>query len=141
MADTFTAPTHPNIGRQYSVPETVTVNGVRHELDIDARTTSLDLLRERLLLTGAKKGCNRGECGTCTVIRNGRRVNGRMILVGSLDGDELITIEGLAKDPVQQAFVDDDAFQCGFCTPGQVLSAVGCVSEGTRAMRPRSGRG
>jgi xanthine dehydrogenase YagT iron-sulfur-binding subunit len=134
MADTVIARTHPETCRQYSVRVRVNVNGLHHELYLDPRTTLLDLLRERLLLTGAKKGCNRGECGTCTVIRNGRRVNACMILAGSLDGDELTTIEGLAEDgslhPVQQAFIDHDAFQCGFCTPGQVMSAVGCIAEG-----------
>ena len=110
------------------------VNGRHHEVRIDARTTLLDLLREHLELTGTKKGCNFGECGACTVHLNGRRVNGCMILAASVAGGEVTTIEGLADDgrlhPVQQAFIDQDAFQCGFCTPGQVMSAVALLREG-----------
>ena len=110
------------------------VNGRLYEATIDARTTLLDLLRERLALTGAKKGCNFGECGACTVHLNGRRVNGCLVLAASVDGAQVTTIEGLASDgalhPVQQAFIDHDAFQCGFCTPGQVMSAVALIGEG-----------
>jgi xanthine dehydrogenase YagT iron-sulfur-binding subunit len=110
------------------------VNGRDHEVTIDVRTTLLDLLREHLELTGTKKGCNFGECGACTVHLNGRRVNGCMILAASVAGAEVTTIEGLADDgrlhPVQQAFIDQDAFQCGFCTPGQVMSAVALLREG-----------
>jgi xanthine dehydrogenase YagT iron-sulfur-binding subunit len=111
------------------------VNGVDRELDgVDARVTLLDLLRERLDLTGAKKGCNRGECGACTVLLDGRRVNGCMVLAAAADGREVTTVEGLASGdelhPVQRAFIDHDAFQCGFCTPGQVISAVACIREG-----------
>jgi xanthine dehydrogenase YagT iron-sulfur-binding subunit len=110
------------------------VNGRSHEMVVDARTTLLDLLREHLDLTGAKKGCNFGECGACTVHLNGRRVNGCMVLAASVEGAEVTTIEGLAENgelhPVQQAFIDHDAFQCGFCTPGQVMSAVALVREG-----------
>ena len=112
---------------------TLCVNGRRHEVRVDARTTLLDLLRERLELTGAKKGCNFGECGACTVHLNGRRVNGCMVLAGAAEGAEVTTIEGLATNgrlhPVQQAFIDHDAFQCGFCTPGQVMSAVALIRE------------
>ena len=113
----------------------LTVNGTEHELaDVDARTTLLDLLRERLDLTGAKKGCNRGECGACTVLLDGRRVNGCMVLAAAADGREVTTVEGLgepdALHPVQRAFIEHDAFQCGFCTPGQVISAVACILEG-----------
>src|SRR5258707_1176312 len=101
---------------------------------VDTRTTLLDLLREHLELTGTKKGCNFGECGACSVHLNGRRVNGCMILAASAEGAEVTTIEGLAEDgklhPVQQAFIDHDAFQCGFCTPGQVMSAVALIREG-----------
>jgi xanthine dehydrogenase YagT iron-sulfur-binding subunit len=111
------------------------VNGADRELsDVDARASLLDVLRERLDLTGAKKGCNRGECGACTVLLEGRRVNGCMVLAAAADGCEVTTVEGLADGenlhPVQRAFIDHDAFQCGFCTPGQVISAVGCIAEG-----------
>jgi len=113
----------------------VRVNGVDHDLSgVDARVSLLDLLRERLDLTGAKKGCNRGECGACTVMLDGRRVNGCMVLAAAADGLEIVTVEGLADGdtlhPVQRAFIEHDAFQCGFCTPGQVISAVACVAEG-----------
>jgi xanthine dehydrogenase YagT iron-sulfur-binding subunit len=110
------------------------VNGARHTIVCDARTTLLDLLREQLRLTGTKKGCNRGECGACTVLVNGARVNACMVFAASVDGAEVTTVEGLAGEdglhPVQQAFIDADAFQCGFCTPGQLMSAVGCIREG-----------
>lgn len=112
----------------------VRVNGQHHRLSVDARLTLLDLLRERLLLTGTKKGCNFGECGACTVHLDGRRVNACMILAAAVDGREVTTIEGLATadrlHPVQQAFIEYDAFQCGFCTPGQVMSAVSLLEEG-----------
>ena len=110
------------------------VNGTGHALDFHARTSLLDLLREHLGLTGTKKGCNRGECGACTVLLDGARVNACMVLAASADGREVTTVEGLAAGgglhPVQQAFIDQDAFQCGFCTAGQIMSAVGCVREG-----------
>lgn len=111
------------------------VNGVERQLeDVDARTSLLDLVRERLDLTGAKKGCDRGECGACTVLLEGRRVNACMVLAVATDGLEVVTVEGLADGdslhPVQRAFIDHDAFQCGFCTSGQVISAVACVAEG-----------
>jgi len=113
----------------------VRVNGIDHVLPgIDARVSLLDLLREHLDLTGAKKGCNRGECGACTVLLEGRRVNGCMVLAAAVDGREVTTVEGLAANgelhSVQKAFIDHDAFQCGFCTPGQVISAVACIREG-----------
>ena len=110
------------------------VDGIEHTLDCDARTSLLDLLREHLSLTGTKKGCNRGECGACTILLDGVRVNACMVLAASADGREITTVEGLAADgrlhPVQQAFIDHDAFQCGFCTPGQIMSAVACIREG-----------
>jgi xanthine dehydrogenase YagT iron-sulfur-binding subunit len=111
------------------------VNGVEREIaGVDARVTLLDLLREHLDLTGAKKGCNHGECGACTVLLDGRRVNGCLVLAGTLDGREVVSVEGLASGErlhaVQRAFIDHDAFQCGFCTPGQVISAVACIEEG-----------
>ncbi len=110
------------------------INGLDRQMRVDARTTLLDLLREHLALTGTKKGCNFGECGACTVHLNGRRVNSCLVLAASADGAEVTTIEGLAAagklHPVQQAFIDHDAFQCGFCTPGQVMSTVALIREG-----------
>jgi xanthine dehydrogenase YagT iron-sulfur-binding subunit len=115
------------------------VNGESYESQVDARTTLLDLLREHLQLTGTKKGCNFGECGACTVHLNGRRVNACLVLAAAADGSDVTTIEGLAENgklhPVQQAFIDHDAFQCGYCTPGQVMSAVALIREG-HATRP-----
>jgi xanthine dehydrogenase YagT iron-sulfur-binding subunit len=112
----------------------VRVNGQEHRLSIDARVTLLDFLREQLGLTGTKKGCNFGECGACTVHLDGRRVNACMVLAASVDGRAVTTIEGLAKGdalhPVQQAFIEQDGFQCGFCTPGQIMSAVALIEEG-----------
>ena len=100
----------------------------------DPRTTLLDLLRERLGLTGTKKGCDRGQCGACTVLVNGRRINSCLALALSHDGADVLTIEGVAKGdelhPVQAAFIAHDGFQCGFCTPGQILSAIGMIDEG-----------
>lgn len=111
------------------------INGQPRDVEIDdPRITLLDLLRERLALTGAKKGCDRGQCGACTVLIDGRRINSCLVLAASLDGCEVVTIEGLADGerlhPVQAAFIAHDAFQCGFCTPGQILSAVGLIAEG-----------
>ena len=110
------------------------VNGKRRELSLDTRTTLLDMLREHLRLTGTKKGCDHGQCGACTVLIDGRRVNSCLTLAVMKDGAEITTIEGLAKDgtlhPVQQAFIDHDAFQCGYCTPGQICSAAGLIAEG-----------
>jgi xanthine dehydrogenase YagT iron-sulfur-binding subunit len=112
----------------------VEINGVDHQFQLQPRVTLLDMLRERLQLTGTKKGCNRGECGACTVLLDGRRVNACLVLAAAADGRKVTTIEGLADGPhlhpVQQAFIDHDAFQCGFCTCGQILSAVGCIAEG-----------
>ena len=112
----------------------LSINGEAVNAEVDTRLTLLDFLRERARLTGTKKGCNRGECGTCTLLVDGRRVNACMILIASLEGRRVTTIEGLATKselhPVQQAFIDQDAFQCGFCTPGQIMSAVGCINEG-----------
>ena len=113
----------------------LTVNGVQHEVALeDPRVTLLDLLRERLDLPGTKKGCDRGQCGACTVLLDGRRVNSCLALAVSHDGAEIVTIEGLATEdelhPVQAAFIACDGFQCGFCTPGQIMSAVGLIQEG-----------
>ena len=114
---------------------TLTVNGQMRAVDLDdPRVTLLDLLRERLLLTGTKKGCDRGQCGACTVLVDGRRINSCLALAVSLDGAAVTTIEGIARGdllhPVQQAFIDHDGFQCGFCTPGQIMSAIGMIAEG-----------
>jgi xanthine dehydrogenase YagT iron-sulfur-binding subunit len=112
----------------------VRVNGEDRRATVDVRTTLLDFLREELDLTGAKKGCNFGECGACTVHLDGRRVNACLVLAASVDGRDVLTVEGLAKDgalhPVQQAFIAHDGLQCGFCTPGQVMSAVALIAEG-----------
>ena len=113
---------------------TLRINGTEHELTVDVRTTLLDLLREHLDLTGAKKGCDHGQCGACTILLDGRRANSCIALAVAHDGAELTTVEGLAQGddlhPLQQAFIDDDAFQCGFCTPGQIMSGIGCIREG-----------
>lgn len=113
---------------------TLTINGERREIVLDdPRVTLLDLLRERLHLTGAKKGCDRGQCGACTILVDGQRINSCLALAISHDGAAITTIEGLAENgvlhPVQQAFIDHDGFQCGFCTPGQIMSAVGLIAE------------
>jgi len=112
----------------------LTVNGTLHTLKLDARTTLLDLLREHLDLTGTKKGCDQGQCGACTVLVDSRRVNSCLTFAVMYDGAQVITIEGLASDgalhPLQQAFIDHDAFQCGYCTPGQICSAAGLIAEG-----------
>jgi xanthine dehydrogenase YagT iron-sulfur-binding subunit len=113
---------------------TMTINGKHHTLELDdPRVTLLDLLRERLHLTGTKKGCDRGQCGACTILLNGRRINSCLALAVAHDGADILTIEGLAKDgelhPVQAAFIAHDALQCGFCTPGQIMSAVGLIME------------
>ena len=113
---------------------TLRVNGRRHVVDVDNRTSLLDLLREHLDLPGSKKGCDAGACGACTVLVGGRRVNACLTLAVRMDGAEVTTIEGLADGdelhPLQQAFIDNDALQCGFCTPGQIMSGVGCIREG-----------
>ena len=111
------------------------VNGGERLVALDIRTTLLDALREHLGLTGSKKGCDHGQCGACTVLVDGRRVLSCLTLAASAEGRDITTIEGLAKPdgplhPMQQAFIDHDAFQCGYCTPGQIMSAVACVTEG-----------
>ena len=112
----------------------LTVNGQSRQLKIDPRQSLLDVLRENLDLTGTKKGCDQGQCGACTVLVDGRRVVSCLTLAVMKDGASITTIEGLAKDgilhPLQQAFIDHDAFQCGYCTPGQICSAVGLIAEG-----------
>jgi xanthine dehydrogenase YagT iron-sulfur-binding subunit len=113
---------------------TLTVNGAPKQLEVAPWTTLLDALRDSLGLTGTKKGCDHGQCGACTVLLDGRRINACLTLAVMKDGAEVTTIEGLAEGealhPVQQAFVDQDAFQCGYCTPGQICSAVGLLREG-----------
>ncbi len=111
----------------------LTVNGQRHELDLDHRTTLLDALREQLGLTGSKKGCDHGQCGACTVLVDGRRANACLLLAVAASRFEITTIEGLAGPdglhPLQQAFLERDGFQCGYCTPGQIMSAAGMLAE------------
>jgi xanthine dehydrogenase YagT iron-sulfur-binding subunit len=109
------------------------VNGVRHRLDLDHRTSLLDALRDHVGLTGSKKGCDHGQCGACTVLLDGRRVNSCLVLAVCVDDAIITTVEGLSDGdrlhPVQQAFIDHDAYQCGYCTPGQICSAVGLLDE------------
>jgi xanthine dehydrogenase YagT iron-sulfur-binding subunit len=116
------------------MPVSLTVNGVEQRLKVAPWTTLLDALRDHLDLTGTKKGCDHGQCGACTVLIEGRRVLSCLTLALVAEDREITTIEGLAKDgklhPMQQAFIDQDAFQCGYCTPGQIMSAVACVAEG-----------
>src|SRR5579872_2117436 len=113
----------------------LTINGAKHDVELaDPRVTLLDLLRERLQLTGTKKGCDRGQCGACTILVDGRRINSCLALALSHDGAEILTIEGLARGdqlhPLQAAFIAHDGLQCGFCTPGQIMSALGLIHEG-----------
>jgi xanthine dehydrogenase YagT iron-sulfur-binding subunit len=118
-----------------SLSISLTVNGVARKVALDdPRVTLLDLLRERLDLTGTKKGCDRGQCGACTVLVDGRRINSCLALAVSYDGANVLTIEGVAQGdalhPVQAAFIAHDGLQCGFCTPGQIMSAIGLIQEG-----------
>jgi len=117
-----------------SVPATLQVNGKSYPIEVEARTTLLDFLRESLGLTGSKKGCDHGQCGACTVLVNGRRINSCLTLAVMHEGDQITTVEGLARDgqlsPLQDAFIRHDAFQCGFCTAGQLCSAAACLNEG-----------
>src|SRR5258708_5015895 len=143
MADTrsdasFDSQNHPtkrangSAGAEISV--SLKVNGTPHALTLDPRTTVLDLVREHLELTGTKKGCDQGQCGACTVLIDGRRANSCRTFAVMYEGAEITTIEGLAVNgalhPLQQAFIDHDAFQCGYCTPGQICSAAGVIAEG-----------
>jgi len=115
-------------------PVSFVINGDRHELTVAPWVTLLDLLRERLQLTGTKKGCDHGQCGACTVLIDGVRINSCLVLAVSRDGAQITTIEGLARGadlhPLQAAFIERDAFQCGYCTPGQICSAAGLLAEG-----------
>ena len=130
------APAKETESRDASLSREVTlrVNGEDRRLSIDARTTVLDALREHLGLTGSKKGCDHGQCGACTVLIDDRRVVSCLTLTLAAQGKEITTIEGLGSDkqlhPMQRAFIEQDAFQCGYCTPGQIMSAVACVKEG-----------
>jgi xanthine dehydrogenase YagT iron-sulfur-binding subunit len=118
------------------VDVTLGVNGTEHVLSVDPRTTLLDALRDRLGLSGTKKGCDRGQCGACTILVDGRRINSCLALAVAHQGAEIVTIEGLADrdelHPLQRAFVEHDAFQCGYCTPGQICSAVAMLDEAQR---------
>jgi xanthine dehydrogenase YagT iron-sulfur-binding subunit len=133
MSNTLPADT-PDRRAPVLLPVALRVNGRDHALTLDARTTLLDALREHLGLTGTKKGCDHGQCGACTVLVNGTRVNACLTLAVMHQRDEITTIEGLERDgalhPVQAAFVAHDGFQCGYCTPGQIMSAVGLLAEG-----------
>lgn len=117
-----------------NVPLIVEINRIKHTMNIDPRTSLLDLLRENLHMTGTKKGCDYGQCGACTVHVNGERVLSCLTLAATTDGSKVTTIEGLANGdklhPMQTAFIKHDGFQCGYCTPGQIMSAVGCIREG-----------
>ena len=123
-------PVHPT----NTLPLEVTVNGRVHELVVDPRLSVLDMLRETLDLTGTKKGCSQGACGACTVLIDGQRVNACLALAVMYDGAKITTIEGVAEGetlhPLQAAFIEHDAFQCGYCTSGQIMSGLGCISEG-----------
>jgi xanthine dehydrogenase YagT iron-sulfur-binding subunit len=129
------APAPVKSGSADKIDMTLTINGKRHNVSLDGRTTLLDALREHLGLTGSKKGCDHGQCGACTVMIDGKRVLSCLTFAAMAQGQQITTIEGLAGangelHPMQQAFIDHDAFQCGYCTPGQIVSAVACVNEG-----------
>jgi xanthine dehydrogenase YagT iron-sulfur-binding subunit len=136
---TAMAETSSDISPPEKLAVTLVINGVERRLDVVPWTSLLDALRDHLDLTGTKKGCDHGQCGACTVLVNGRRINSCLTLAVMQDGAKVTTIEGLATDgalhPLQQAFVDHDAFQCGYCTPGQICSAAGLIAEG-RAKNP-----
>lgn len=134
MAATPDAPLPPTDSGAVRIPIHLTINGASHDLDIEPWTTLLDLLRDRLDLTGTKKGCDHGQCGACTVLIDGKRINSCLTLAVVRDGAAITTIEGFAKGgqlhPLQEAFIERDAFQCGYCTPGQICSAQGLINEG-----------
>ena len=128
-------PVPPRVEPRKPISLTLTINGQEQRLVLDSRTSLLDALREHLGLTGTKKGCDHGQCGACTVLIDGRRMLSCLTFALMAKGREVTTIEGVAAPdgslhPMQQAFIDHDAFQCGYCTPGQIMSAIGCVSEG-----------
>jgi xanthine dehydrogenase YagT iron-sulfur-binding subunit len=126
--------TSPTTGPTSTVPIQLVVNGREVSVEVDPRRSLLDVLRETLDLTGTKKGCNQGACGACTVLLNGRRIVSCLTLAAMHDGAEIRTIEGLETNgelhPLQSAFVEHDGLQCGFCTPGQIMSGIGCIAEG-----------
>src|SRR6187399_3622640 len=132
--NTVAAPSSAELTPPEAVSASLTINGTRHAFMLDPRTTLLDLLREHLDLSGTKKGCDQGQCGACTVLVDGRRINSCVTFAVMHDGAQVTTIEGLGAEgalhPLQQAFIDHDAFQCGYCTPGQICSAVGLLREG-----------
>jgi xanthine dehydrogenase YagT iron-sulfur-binding subunit len=135
MAQTRPAqPIRQTIPAPHKIPLSLTVNGVERKLELAPWTTLLDALRDHLDLTGTKKGCDHGQCGACTVLVDGRRINSCLTLAVMKDGAKITTIVGLAKDgalhPLQQAFIEHDAFQCGYCTSGQICSAAGLIAEG-----------
>lgn len=133
--------TTSDVRRSAASAVTLRVNGVDHDLRIDNRTSLLDALREHLAYTGTKKGCDHGQCGACTVLLDGRRANSCLLFAVAAQGREITTVEGLAEDgplhPVQQAFLDHDGLQCGYCTPGQICSAVGMLAEAERGWPSR----
>lgn len=124
-----------------TVKLTTTINGTPTEVEIDTRTSLLDLLRERFALTGPKKGCDHGQCGACTVHLDGKRIASCLTLAAKTEGRQVLTIEGLSDGkilhPMQQAFIDHDALQCGYCTPGQIMAAIACVNEGNATSKAR----
>jgi xanthine dehydrogenase YagT iron-sulfur-binding subunit len=137
LGDTTAEPPKPSPSASpvpANVPATLEVNGKSYPIEVEARTTLLDFLRESLGLTGSKKGCDHGQCGACTVLVNGRRINSCLTLAVMHEGDKITTVEGLARDGqlsgLQDAFIRHDAFQCGFCTSGQLCSATACLNEG-----------
>lgn len=134
VAGPLVACSAPEVQQPHRSSVALRINGRPHTVEVDTRTSLLDMLRERVHLTGTKKGCNQGACGACTVLLDGRRVNSCLTLAVMHDDAEVTTIEGLAKEdqlhPLQQAFIDTDAFQCGYCTSGQIMSGVGCIAEG-----------